>query len=56
MLKWGLQNDYNVIPRSSNPCHIKENINLDFVISDEDIKILNNLNCEYYTHPQYKYK
>lgn len=54
MLNWGLQNGYNVIPRSSNPSHIRENINLNFAISDEDMKSLNDLNCEYYTHPQYR--
>jgi diketogulonate reductase-like aldo/keto reductase len=54
MLIWGLQNGYNVIPRSSNPLHIKENIELDFSISDGDMKTLNDLNCEYYTHPQYR--
>ena len=54
MLNWGLQNGYNVIPRSSNPSHIKENINLNFVISNDDMKTLNDLNCDYYTHPQYQ--
>jgi len=54
MLNWGLQNGYNIIPRSSNPSHIKENINLNFAISDEDMCTLNNLNCNYFTHPQYK--
>ena len=53
LLKWGLQKGFNVIPRSSNPEHIKENITLDFDISDEDINILDALNCDYYTHPQY---
>ena len=28
LLNWGLQSNYNVLPRSSNPSHIKENINL----------------------------
>jgi diketogulonate reductase-like aldo/keto reductase len=55
MLRWGTQNNYNVIPRSKNPDHIRENIDLDFVISDSDMKILNDLNCDYYTHPQYRF-
>lgn len=54
MLIWGIQNGYNVIPRSCNPSHIKENYELNFSISNDDIDILNKLNCDYYTHPQYK--
>jgi diketogulonate reductase-like aldo/keto reductase len=54
MLNWGLQNGYNVIPRSKNPLHIKENIDFSFTISDVDMDRLNSLNCDYYTHPQYK--
>ena len=54
LLKWGIQKGYNVIPRSSNPEHIKENIMLDFNIEEEDINLLDSLNCDYYTHPQYK--
>ena len=50
---WGLQSNYNVLPRSSNPSHIRENINLNFAICEEDMSILNNLNCNYQTHPQY---
>ena len=53
LLNWGLQSNYNVLPRSSNPSHIKENINLNFAISEEDMSTLNNLNCNYQTHPQY---
>lgn len=54
LLKWGISKGYNVIPRSSNPLHIQENIILDFDIIESDITILDNLNEEYYTHPQYK--
>ena len=53
LLNWGLQSNYNVLPRSSNPSHIRENINLNFAICEEDMSILNNLNCNYQTHPQY---
>jgi len=54
MLKWGIHNSYNVIPRSSNPAHIKENYDLNFTINQKHLDLLNNLNCDYYTHPQYK--
>jgi diketogulonate reductase-like aldo/keto reductase len=54
LLKWALQKGFRVIPRSSNPEHIKENILLKFVLEEEDIAILDTLNCDYYTHPQYK--
>jgi len=50
----GIQKGFRVIPRSSNPEHIKENILLEFVLEEEDIAILDTLNCDYYTHPQYK--
>jgi diketogulonate reductase-like aldo/keto reductase len=54
MLNWGLQKGYNVIPRSSNLFHIRDNINLNFAIGQEDIDKLDNMNIDYYTHPQYK--
>ena len=53
LLKWGLQKDYVIIPRSKNPDHVIENTKLDFVISDEDIEKLDQLNINYATHPQY---
>jgi diketogulonate reductase-like aldo/keto reductase len=54
MLKWGLQNGYNVIPRSSNKEHIVEDISLDtFHISKEDMSELNNISVTHITHPQY---
>lgn len=55
MLKWALQNNFYIIPRSFNPLHIKENFILDFNIENIDIEFLNNLNCGYTTHPQYKF-
>jgi len=54
MLKYAIQHNYNVIPRSGNSAHIKENFDLDFLIESTDIDILEQLNCDYYTHPQYK--
>lgn len=53
MLQWAIQKDFYVIPRSSNPEHIIENINLNFILEEEDIKKLDNLNCGYTTHPKY---
>lgn len=55
MLKWALQNNFHIIPRSSNSSHIKENFILDFNIENIDIDFLNELNCGYTTHPQYKF-
>ena len=44
MLRWGLQHNAIVIPKSSNPERIKENTDIfDFNISDEDMKVLNSL-------------
>lgn len=55
MLRWGQQNGYYLIPRSSNSEHIIDDFNIDFNISDEDMTILNSMNINYTTHPQYKY-
>ncbi len=55
MLKWALQNNYHVIPRSSKKEHIQEDINLDFVISADDIKELDDIQVIHITHPQYKF-
>jgi 2,5-diketo-D-gluconate reductase A len=54
LLKWGLQKGYNVIPRSSNPIHIKDNFSLEFTIEEKDMDLLDLMNVDYYTHPQYK--
>jgi methylglyoxal/glyoxal reductase len=44
MLRWGLQHNAIVIPKSSNPGRIKENADIfDFSISDKDMKVLNSL-------------
>jgi len=53
LLKWGLQNNYTVLPRSSNPDHIKDNKNMNFDLSKEEMMELNNLNENYATHPQH---
>ncbi|KAJ8737206.1 hypothetical protein PYW07_000477 [Mythimna separata] len=44
LLKWARQQNVAIIPKSTNPVHIKQNISLNFEISPEDMRILNNLN------------
>lgn len=41
LLKWALQNDLHIIPRSANPSHIKDNFDMNFIIEDKDMTILN---------------
>ncbi len=53
MLKWGLQNNFHIMPRSNKKNHICDNINLDFIISNEDINELNNIPIVHTTHPKY---
>jgi diketogulonate reductase-like aldo/keto reductase len=53
MLKWGLQNNYRIMPRSNKKDHINDNIDLNFIISDEDINELNNIPIIHTTHPKY---
>ncbi|CAG9765207.1 unnamed protein product [Ceutorhynchus assimilis] len=44
LLKFLVQNNIAVIPKSSNPKRIQENINLfDFTLDDEDVKLLTGL-------------
>lgn len=48
MLRWSLQHDFIVIPKSSNPERIKENAHIfDFEISTEDMTRLDMLNENY---------
>jgi diketogulonate reductase-like aldo/keto reductase len=45
LLKWSVQQNIGVIPKSTNPLHIKSNIELfDFTIDQNDIKLLNEIN------------
>ena len=53
LLKWGLQKGYMVLPRTSNLDHLKENLELDFNISDEDINMLDKISETYCSLPQY---
>jgi len=43
LLRWGVQQGYTVLPKSTNPEHIESNFNLDFRLSECDMKMLNEL-------------
>ena len=52
LLRWGIQKGFTVLPRSSCPKHVKENMNIfDFEINDKDMCLLDSLNEGYSTHP-----
>ncbi len=52
-LRWELQRGLVTIPRSKNPAHIRENINIfDFVLSEYDMNIISNLNRNQRINPQ----
>lgn len=42
-IKYDLQLDMIVLPKTANPDHMKSNAELDFTISDEDMEILKNI-------------
>jgi diketogulonate reductase-like aldo/keto reductase len=43
LLRWSYQQNIGVLPKASSKAHIDENIDLDFVIPDEDMRTLNEL-------------
>ncbi|XP_065561733.1 9,11-endoperoxide prostaglandin H2 reductase-like isoform X2 [Artemia franciscana] len=43
LLKWAIQQEIGVLPKSQNPDHIKENMMLDFIMEDKDMKSLSSL-------------
>ena len=44
LLRWAIQNRYVTIPKSANPCRIKENADIfDFQLNDDDMRKLNEL-------------
>ncbi len=54
LLKWALQNNLKIIPRSSNHKHILANFNLPSeLLSEQIMKYLDNLDCGFATHPQH---
>jgi len=49
-LRWGIQHDFVVLPKSKTEKYIKENFNIfDFEISKEDMSKLDNLNQNHHT-------
>ncbi len=47
IIRWHLQEGFSVIPGSSNPNHIRENIEVfDFVLTDEEMKKIRSLDSE----------
>jgi len=65
MLRWGVQRGTSVVSKSANPARIVTNMDIfDFVISDEDMKAFDALNCgwrhllwdEVSMHPDYPFK
>ena len=53
MLKWALNNNYHIMPRSANKLHIFENYNLDFELNKDCMDELNNIDITHITHPKY---
>jgi diketogulonate reductase-like aldo/keto reductase len=50
LLRWALQHNTVIIPKSSNPEHIKENSEIfDFALSKEDMNILDSFGGAYYS-------
>lgn len=43
LLRWAYQQNIGILPKASSRAHIEENIDLDFVIPDEDMKTLSDL-------------
>ena len=43
LLRWGTQSGYTVMPKSVTPARIRENFQLDFDISEDDMKSLDNI-------------
>ncbi len=43
LLVWALQQGFSVLPKSTNPIHIEENIRLDFSLDDHDLQKLSSL-------------
>ncbi|GLV45656.1 uncharacterized protein CBL_02676 [Carabus blaptoides fortunei] len=43
LLRWALQQGVGIIPKARSKEHIEDNIKLNFVISEEDVNLLNNI-------------
>lgn len=53
LLKWSLMKGFYIIPRTSNIIHLEDNIKLDFILTRDDIKLLDDINEIYASHPKY---
>ena len=54
ILRWHIQTGYIVFPKSTNPTHIRDNMNIfDFALSSEDMRQIDALdqNQEYFRYP-----
>ena len=50
LIRWCLQHDFVVIPKSTHPARIRENAQVyDFSLSPEDMHVLDGLNEDLYT-------
>lgn len=46
VLRWGVQRGVSIIPKSSNPIRLKQNLELfDFALNDDEMKAISALNC-----------
>lgn len=43
LLKWALQHDFRIIPKSSHKERVEQNILLDFMLSNEEMKLLDEI-------------
>lgn len=53
LLQWSKQKGYTIIPRSQNQVHIVENFEEVSDLSEEEMELLDTLDENYATHPQY---
>ena len=50
ILKWGLMNEFVVLPRSKDKRHLKANLEVtDFELTKEELNKITELNCNYKT-------
>ncbi|GLH03623.1 Aldo-keto reductase AKR2E4 [Gryllus bimaculatus] len=47
LLRWALQNNLLIIPKSLSPDRIRSNIELDFTIPEQEMKVLNNMSHQH---------
>jgi diketogulonate reductase-like aldo/keto reductase len=53
VIRWGIERDIVVLPKSSSPEHVRSNADLDFELSEEDLAALDDRDRDYpvYDHP-----